>query len=188
MKLVIGLGNPGKDYERTWHNAGFLALDKLADELGTGKFKTEKKFSTETAAGKLGREKVILAKPQTFMNESGRAVAAMLKFYKLSVNDLLVIHDDIDLPLGKLRIAKDSSAGGHNGIKSIISSVGSQDFLRIKMGVRTEVTDKMKAADYVLKKINLKDFKYLQEEIDRAVQAAVCAMAESPTMAMNKFN
>lgn len=188
MKLVIGLGNPGKDYERTWHNAGFLALEKLADELAAGKFKLEKKFQAEVAAGKLGREKVVLAKPQTFMNESGRAVAAMLKFYKLSVSDLLVIHDDIDLPLGKLRIAKDSSAGGHNGIKSIISSVGSQDFVRIKMGVRTEVTDEMEAADYVLKKINLKDFKYLQEETDQAVQAAVCAMAESPTAAMNKFN
>ena len=112
MKLIIGLGNPGLQYKKTWHNLGFLALDEIADSFDFEKFKLNKKLQAQTAAGKIGQEKVILAKPQTQMNNSGLAVAAILKYYKINPADLIVIHDDIDLPLGKIRITADSSAGG----------------------------------------------------------------------------
>ncbi|MFA6422739.1 MAG: aminoacyl-tRNA hydrolase [Candidatus Buchananbacteria bacterium] len=188
MKLIVGLGNPGKQYEKTWHNLGFLAIDKIAENLTSSKFKEEKKFSALTSEGTLEKEKIILAKPTTFMNSSGQAVFALAKFYKIKIEDIIVVHDDIDLPLGKIRITVNSSAGGNNGVKSIIAFLKSQEFFRIKIGIATEELKKTDSADYVLEKIKTKNLKQVKESIDKASEAAICIVEKSASIAMNLFN
>jgi len=187
MKLIVGLGNPGKKYEKTWHNLGFMAVDKIAKDLKT-EFKEEKKFSAALAVVKFKNEKIILLKPQTFMNNSGVAILAIMNFYKIGVEDLIVIHDDIDLPLGKLRIVKDSSAGGNNGIKSIIELLKSKNFIRIKIGVATSDLKIIGSADYVLEKIKAENIKKANEEIAYAADAAICLIEKSTQEAMNLYN
>ena len=147
MYLIAGLGNPGKQYENTRHNAGFMALDALADQLGTSI--EEKKHKALCGKGLIGGEKVILLKPQTFMNLSGESIRAAADFYKVDPDHIIVIYDDISLEPGQLRIRKKGSAGGHNGIKSIIAHLGTQEFPRIKVGVGAK-PDRMDLADYVL--------------------------------------
>lgn len=188
MKLIIGLGNPGLQYKKTWHNLGFLALDELANDFDFEKFKLNKKFNSETAMGKIGKTKIILAKPQTYMNNSGLAVAAILKYYKIDTADLIVIHDDIDLPLSKLRIAIDSSAGGHNGVKSIIDILKTKNFARIKIGVKTDKINKLGATAYVLEKIDSKNLKQVKIETKKAAMAAKDIIENSLTLAMNLYN
>ena len=133
MKVIVGLGNPGKKYDNTRHNIGFEALDYIADKEGisinTGKHKAL------IGTGYMGGEKVLLVKPQTFMNLSGESLRPIMDFYKLEPEDFIIIHDDIDLDVGRLRIRRKGSAGGHNGLKSIISHLGSMDFPRVKIGV-----------------------------------------------------
>lgn len=135
MKLIVGLGNPGIKYARTKHNAGFIALDELAQKLGAPAWRLEKKFETELAEINTGGEKILLAKPQTFMNLSGEAVRKLMTFYKLTSEELTVVHDDLDLELGTIKISVDSSAGGHNGVQSIIDNLGTQHFKRIRIGI-----------------------------------------------------
>ncbi|MFA6918941.1 MAG: aminoacyl-tRNA hydrolase [Patescibacteria group bacterium] len=188
MKLIIGLGNPGKAYANNWHNLGFMALDKLQEDNNFEKFKKEAKLLAEISVGKIGREKVILAKPQTFMNKSGEAVSLISHYFKLSSENLIVIHDDIDLPLGKIRIAYDSSAGGHNGVKSIIGSLGTQKFSRIKIGVKTDKLDKIETADYVLEKIPASNKKIISNMAGLASSACLEIITDSVTSAMNIFN
>ena len=188
MKLIIGLGNPGKTYADTWHNLGFLALEKLCQINSFEKFKKETKLMAEICAGKIGREKIILAKPRTFMNKSGESVLAIMNYFKISVEDLIVIHDDIDLPLGKIRIASDSSAGGHNGIKSIIESLGTKNFVRIKIGVKTDKLAKIEAADYVLGRITASDKKIINGMEGLVSSACLEIITNSLQSAMNKFN
>ncbi|MEG1364678.1 MAG: aminoacyl-tRNA hydrolase [Cetobacterium sp.] len=133
MKLIVGLGNPGREYERTRHNVGFEIIDDIAKQISVTGFK--EKYQGLLAEGNLGGEKVLLLKPQTYMNLSGNSVAQVVKFYKIDpVTEMIVIFDDMDLPLGKIRVKEKGSAGGHNGIKSIISHLG-QDFMRIKCGI-----------------------------------------------------
>jgi peptidyl-tRNA hydrolase, PTH1 family len=154
-KLIVGLGNPGSKYKKTWHNMGFLVLDDLKNKLNFPEFKSHKKFQAEISEGNVNDLKVILAKPTTFMNNSGTSVSALAKFYKIDHGDVIVVHDDIDMELGKTRTANDSSAGGHNGIKSIIQYLNTQEFTRVKLGVRTDLIKKIGAENYVLKKYNL---------------------------------
>lgn len=150
MKLIIGLGNPGKKYEQTRHNIGFLVIDQLKNKLAAPDFKINKKFQAEISEININKEKIILAKPQTFMNESGKAVKLLKNFYKIPIKKIIIIRDDIDMEFGKYREKQDSSSGGHNGINSIIEKLNSQKFLQIKIGVRNNGIEKMDPADFVL--------------------------------------
>lgn len=138
MKAIVGLGNIGSEYENTRHNVGFMALDRIARTHGFEPFTLQAKFEAEISSGLLAGEKVILIKPQTFMNNSGRAVQKVLGFYKLSPADLLVIHDDLDIPLGEYKIAFGRSSAGHKGVQSIIDFLSSKDFHRIRVGIKIE--------------------------------------------------
>ncbi len=138
MKLIIGLGNPGEEYEKTRHNVGFMVTDTLREAIGGfSNWKLEKKLETEVSRGHIASccEDVILAKPQTFMNESGRAVKALTTHYKLLPTDLLILHDDLDLPLGTLRLTFGSGSAGQNGVQSIIDTLGTKDFWRLRIGI-----------------------------------------------------
>lgn len=188
MKLIIGLGNPGKEYLKTWHNIGFLTLDHIANVFNFEKFKADKKFKAEITIGHIGDEKIILVKPQTYMNNSGSAVLTISKYYKLNPEDIIVIHDDIDLPLGRLKIIKNSSAGGHNGIKSIIQYLNTQDFIRVRIGVATPKKEKIGSADYVMAKIGLLQSAKVKDTIKKATSATEEVATVSLTSAMNKFN
>lgn len=146
MKLIVGLGNIGKEYDETRHNAGFMTIDHFAEKHG---FEFNKqKFDALIADGGVNGEKVILAKPTTYMNESGRSVRQIVDFYKLDPEDVLVVHDDMDLPTGRLRLRQKGSAGGHNGIKSIIAHLGTEKFKRLRIGI--DHPEKQKVVDWVL--------------------------------------
>lgn len=135
-KLIVGLGNPGKDYNHTRHNVGFAALEYIAKALGLpGEFLINKKVHSRALKGKLDRKQFVMIMPETFMNESGTAVKAALNFYKLTPADLLVIHDDKDIPFGETRVHANRGPAGHNGVLSIIEKIGTQDFMRIRIGV-----------------------------------------------------
>ena len=134
VKLIVGLGNPGEKYIETKHNVGFMLVDKICKDLDL-KFTADKIFQADIASTFLNGEKVYFVKPTTFMNESGKAVQALLAYYGLDIEDLLVIYDDLDMEVGKIRLRSKGSAGGHNGIKSIIKHIGSQEFKRIKIGL-----------------------------------------------------
>lgn len=151
--LIVGLGNPGPEYISTRHNIGFLALDHLRAVFGAPEFRPEAKFSAELSSAIIDGHKVILAKPTTYMNESGRAVRAILDYYKLDVSALIVIHDDLDIAPGTFRITDSSRAAGHNGIQNIMDVLGTQDFFRIRLGIGRPVEIEgicMPSHDYVL--------------------------------------
>ena len=154
MKLIVGLGNPGKQYEETRHNVGFKVIDELSNRLNIEL--NETKFKGLFGRGMVRGEKVILLKPMTYMNLSGEAVSGLMRYYDISVSDLLVCYDELDLPVGKIRLRYKGSAGGHNGIKSIISLVGTQEFNRIRIGIdRPQPGSNI--SDYVLGKFNPED-------------------------------
>lgn len=171
MKLIIGLGNPGKQYIKTRHNIGFVVLDELLKKIADKeKWELSKKFNAEIAQPIYNNNKVILAKPMTFMNESGQAVQMIMHFYKIPVEDLIVIHDDKDIKLGEIKIQTDRSSAGHNGVQSIIDRLGAQNFTRIRIGVAPANPDKMKdVADFVLGKFGLFERKKVEESINNAI-------------------
>jgi PTH1 family peptidyl-tRNA hydrolase len=173
MKLVVGLGNPGKKYEKTRHNVGFLVLDALQEKLkdeAIGAWEYSKKFQAEIAGCTVRNEKIILVKPQTFMNESGVSVAALANFYKIQSTDIIVVHDDKDIPLGEIKVQQDRGSAGHNGIKSIIEHIGTQNFFRIRVGVANENTAKIEnIADFVLSKFGLFEKGKLKLKIQHAI-------------------
>ena len=167
-RLIVGLGNPGDKYEHTRHNAGFRIVDALA-EKNSAAFIEEKKFKSQTSAFDNGDVRVILAKPQTFMNESGGAVQKLLSFYKLPATSLLVVHDEIDLPIGDLRTTTDSGAAGHNGVSSIIESIG-QDFARLRVGIENRKEFRIPPTDaYVLQNFTDGEETKLKEIVPQAV-------------------
>lgn len=181
--IVVGLGNPGKEYESTRHNMGFLTVDGLADKES---FKFSKlRFKAWTATWKCGDAKVLVMKPQTFMNLSGEAVGEAARFYKVPADHVLVISDDISLPVGKLRIRSGGSAGGHNGLKNIIQHLGTDQFPRIKVGVGGPEHDLI---DWVIGKPGAEEQKILIESLDRAVSAIPYIIENGTYKAMNKFN
>jgi len=160
MKLIVGLGNPGGAYQYTRHNAGFLFLNTLVSN-----FKLEKKFKAEIAKGGSGKKKIIYAKPQTFMNNSGTAVQSLLQYYKLQATSLLVVHDEVDLPLGKVKLTKNSSSAGHNGVKSVIEALGTKEFLRIRIGIETRTSrDEPPTDPFVLQLFTEKELALLKHE------------------------
>lgn len=169
MKLVIALGNPGREYEMTRHNAGWLALDKLIEvEKLSGKMLP--KAQAEVFDFKVDREKVLLAKPQTFMNNSGVAAVALMKFYKLTNKNIIVIHDDKDIPVGEIRVQTDRGAAGHNGIKSLIENLGTKNFTRIRIGVGPIDKEKIQViSNFVLNKFTKEEFKLLQPALDNTI-------------------
>ena len=185
MYLIAGLGNPTREYEKTRHNVGFDTIDVLADRINTDV--AERKFKGLYGKGMLGGEKVILLKPQTFMNLSGESVRAAADFYKIPPDHIIVIYDDISLDVGHLRIRTKGSAGGHNGIKNIIAHLGTQEFPRIKIGVGGK-PPRMDLADYVLSRSPAEERKIMETAFKDAAEAAGVLIAEGPDAAMNRFN
>ncbi len=174
MKLIIGLGNPGKRYEKTRHNVGFIILDKLyysLHEYDISNWELSKKFNAEICGCNIKGEKIILAKPMTFMNDSGQAVQMIAHFYKIVPEDIIVVHDDKDLRLSDVRTQEDRGPAGHNGIKSIIEHIGTQKFTRIRVGVASDNEKKMSdTAKFVLQKFGLFEKKKLEEVINKSVE------------------
>ncbi len=186
MYIIAGLGNPGGKYERTRHNVGFQVIDRLAARYHINI--NMKKHKALLGTGAIEGHRVLLLKPQTYMNLSGESIREVVDFYKVDPQEeLLVIYDDVSLPLGQLRIRKKGSAGGHNGIKDIIGQLGSQVFTRIKVGVG-EKPDGWDLVDYVLGHFSKADEERMEEAYDRAAEAAAAILAEEPDRAMNDFN
>ena len=184
--LVVGLGNPGSKYWNTRHNVGFAALDALAEQLHARVDRV--KFQGLTGQAELEGRKLILLKPTTYMNLSGQSVAAAAKFYKIPPEHILVMFDDISLDPGRLRVRKNGSAGGHNGVKSIISSIGSQEFPRIKIGVGAKPHPDYDLADWVLSAFPYDQREAMAETYRRAAQAAITLITQGPDAAANLFN
>ena len=185
MLVIACLLNPGSKYDGTKHNVGFMVIDKLANDYNINM--TKLKHKAFVGEGIIKGEKVMLVKPQTYMNLSGESIREILKFYKIPVDDLIVIYDDISLPVGGTRIREKGSAGGHNGIKNIISQLGTDVFLRIKVGVG-EKPNGWDLADYVLSKFSKDDEVALLGGIDRAVLGVELIISDGVTEAMNKTN
>ena len=173
MKLIVGLGNPGKKYVRTRHNIGFMAVGALHEalkECGINDWELSKKFNAEVSGCTVRNEKLVLAKPMTFMNDSGQAVALLMRYYKIPPRDLIVAHDDKDLLLGTIKVQTDRGHAGHNGVRSIVEHIGTQDFTRVRLGIASENAKKMTdVADFVLAKFGLWERKKAEEMIERAV-------------------
>ena len=185
MYLIAGLGNPTKEYDKTRHNVGFSVIDVLADRYRIDV--SEKKHKALCGRGVIEGQKVLLLKPQTFMNLSGESIRAAADYYKIAPEEMIVIYDDISLDPGQLRIRLKGSAGGHNGIKNIIANLGTQDFPRIKVGVGAK-PPRMDLADYVLSRFGAGEQKLMEEAFGEAAEAAVMMMTDGAERAMNHFN
>lgn len=183
--LIVGLGNRGREYAGNRHNVGFMTADRWAAAHTLAFSKLQ--HHAIIAAGRSGERRVIVAKPQTYMNESGRAVGALLRFYKIPVEQLLVIFDDLDLPFGVIRLRADGGAGGHNGMRSIIQQLGSNQFARLRMGIGRP-PGRMDPAAFVLQDFNREEAAELDALLDRAGQAIDMFLTAGITAAMNQFN
>ena len=184
MKIIAGLGNPGKEYENTKHNVGFLTIDILAEKYDIKVNKIT--FKGLVGEGMIGTEKVILVKPQTYMNLSGQCIREIVAFYKLDMEDLVVIYDDIDLPMGNLRIRKKGSAGTHNGMRSIIYDLQDDGFPRVRVGIGGE--RKGDLANYVISGFSGDDRKLIEEAIVKAADAVTCLVEDGIDRAMVDYN
>ena len=192
MKLIVGLGNPGAEYQFTPHNAGFLAVDRLAEVCGVAL--ANRRGRALTARARLAGEEVLLAKPETFMNLSGLSVAALLKELQVEspANDLLVLYDELAFPLGQMRIAARGSANGHNGIKSILGALGTEEWIRIRIGVGKETPEgravRAGGTDYLLSPMRRMLLQQLDETLDKVVRATEMILRDGLPKAMNEFN
>ena len=184
MKIIVGLGNPGAQYENTPHSVGFEAVDAIAAEIGAS-WETKRQFSCLMAKGTFAGQSVMLVKPQTYMNLSGDSVAPVVKYHNATAADLLVIQDDIDLPVGRMRVRKNGSCGGHNGIRNIIERLGTQDFARLKLGVGKDKSD---VIAHVLGKFDPTTRKTMDLVVAEAVKAAAAILRDGPDRAMNAYN
>lgn len=183
MKMIIGLGNPGDKYEKTRHNVGFMLVDMLAVDLKVAVSKS--KYQALLGEAQLDGEKIILVKPQTYMNLSGEAVGQLVRWYKLAVEDILVVYDDMDLPFGKLRIRSSGGPGGHNGMKSIIAHLGTNKFNRMRIGIgQPGVGD----VDHVLGRFSKQELAAIEQIINKTIQAIYTFVQQDLNVAMNKFN
>lgn len=185
MKIVVGLGNPGKKYERTRHNAGYLALDEFARSMRADI--AQEKYHAHVGRTSLNAQDVILVKPDTYMNESGRSVSAVLRDTYSTASDLIVVHDELDLVLGSVRVKIGGGHGGHNGLRSIIEHLGSADFIRVRIGIGRPVPG-MTSADYVLSSFLAEERKELAGIILKSAEAIGTIIRQGPTQAMNLFN
>ncbi|MFH5836133.1 aminoacyl-tRNA hydrolase [Proteiniclasticum sp. C24MP] len=183
MYLIAGLGNPGKDYEHTRHNAGFMVMDRLAEKLGI-QF-DRNKFKGKVAEGRIGSEKVVLLKPQTFMNLSGESIREAADFYKLAPEEVLVVFDDVSLEVGKIRIRKKGSAGGHNGIKSTILHLATENFPRVKVGVGAPKHDMVK---HVLGKFSQEEAEKMEKTLSASRDAVIAILENGIDSAISEYN
>ncbi|MBQ7045203.1 MAG: aminoacyl-tRNA hydrolase [Clostridia bacterium] len=184
--MLVGLGNPGLNYEKTRHNAGFMAVDKFCKTHGITQFKN--KFNALVADATINGNRILVVKPQTYMNNSGEAVGKLAKFYKIAPENVLVMFDDISFPVGVLRIRRKGSAGGHNGIKSIIAHLGSENFPRIKIGVGDKPHADADLKNHVLSNFGAEDLKNLDAPLERCVLAAELIINDQTDKAMNMYN
>ncbi len=185
MKMFAGLGNPGTEYAATRHNVGFMLADALAKRWDAASWRL--KQDALTAEARLGTEKILLVKPLTYMNESGRAIGPLLSWYKLDAEDLIVAHDDMDLPTGTIRIRKKGSAGGHNGMKSVLYHVKDENFPRIRIGVG-HPSNRSAVIRHVLSPFSAEDAEKIQSAIDYLLPAVECIINEGIDLAMNRYN
>jgi PTH1 family peptidyl-tRNA hydrolase len=183
--LIVGLGNPGPEYKNNRHNVGFRVLDRLAEQLGErfGRVQSE----ALVASARHGEAKLVLAKPRTFMNVSGRAVGALARFYKLVPEHILIIYDEVDLPVETLRIRPQGGAAGHKGMRSVIQHLGTQDFPRLRVGIGRP-KGRMKTPDHVLQDFSKQEQEALPFVLGRAADAALCFVTEGVDAAMNQYN
>lgn len=184
MKLVVGLGNPGKEYDNTRHNCGFMVIDEIAKELSieVNQSKAKGLYSKTKYKG----EDVVLLKPQTYMNLSGESIRQCMDFFKIDIEDVIIIYDDLDMPTGKLRLRNSGSAGGHNGIKSTIQHLGSQNFKRIRVGIDRHPY--IKVVDYVLGRFTAEEQEAIIKGITLAKEAVLLFIEKDFTTAMNQYN
>ncbi len=188
MILIVGLGNPGKKYTRTRHNVGFSVSDEFQRENGFPDFKLVKKFNSLVSKREILTKKIVLVKPQTFMNKSGEAVRALANFFKIPKANLLVIHDDIDLPLGKIRISKSRGSAGHKGVESIIKQMGTKNFVRLRIGIQPLKGKPKNSEKFVLQKFTKDEEKIVKGIIKTSSNALKTFLAEGIEKAMSKFN
>lgn len=185
MHLIVGLGNPGSKYARTRHNLGFRAVDLLAERWGADRF--DARFEGEIAKARVQGQPALLLKPQTYMNLSGASVAAAARFHRIAAENVWIVHDELDLPLGRLRIREGGGAGGHNGVKSVIERLGTPGFARFRLGVGRPTTP-VPIEDYVLQPFGPTEREAADELIARTADAIQTALTDSLTKAMNVFN
>lgn len=206
MVLIVGLGNPGRKYQETRHNIGFQVVDEFLKENSFPKFKFAKKFNAEISEGILGGEKILLAKPQTFMNLSGKSVKTLMSFYKITRPVLVAVHDDIDLPLGKIRIVKNRGAAGHKGVESIIRELKNKNFIRFRVGIQPKIGKPKNVEKFVLQKpsetkpseagdetksqrpFNKEEEKIVKEVIQKTTEAIETTLKKGLEKAMNIYN
>jgi PTH1 family peptidyl-tRNA hydrolase len=191
VKLVVGLGNPGIEYQFTPHNAGFLAVDRIAERSGVQL--ANRRCKALTATARIAGHEVLLAKPETFMNLSGNSVVALLNEFELNASgDLIVLYDDLALPMGSIRIRERGSSGGHNGVKSISGVLGTEEWIRIRIGVgkQTPTGEPVRAGgkDYLLSPMRKQELAVMDEVLDRAAQAVEAVLGNGVRIAMNEFN
>lgn len=185
MKVIVGLGNPGSKYENTRHNVGFNVIDCLSEKLHLELDNT--KFNAKLGDGKVGQEWILLCKPLTYMNLSGEAVRPLLDYFKIGVEQLLVVYDDLDLPIGKIRLREKGSAGGHNGMKSVIRHLGTEDFKRIRIGIG-QPKQKQDVTRYVLSSFTPAEKRLINEAVERASAACERWLSTTFPVVMNEYN
>lgn len=176
MKLIVGLGNPGKEYSGARHNAGFQCVDLLREKLGFPEFKMKGKFSAAVSEGIFNGRKLVMAKPQTFMNASGEAVSKLFNFYDCGAENLILIYDDVDLELGRIRVRDAGSAGSHNGMKSVIDCLGFSNFPRIRIGIESRgvsAPEKQDITSFVLHPFSKKELSEVKKSLENAAEAAL---------------
>ncbi len=191
MKIIIGLGNPGKKYEKTRHNVGYKVIDKLNELLNFDEFTEKNKFNALVSEGEYRNEKVILVKPLTYMNLSGRTAKSIADLFKILYHDLWVVYDDLDFEIGKFKIKEHGSAGSHNGMSSIIESIGSHNFPRFRIGIDSRTPEQKtngSAKNYVLSKFSFKERRLMNQTIEKVAESIIYALENGISNAMNKYN
>lgn len=193
MIIIVGLGNPGEKFKNTRHNVGFMAVDKFAEKNNFPEFKLQKKSNALISEETVGDEKIILVKPQTFMNESGKAVKKITTNYSLQTTNLIIIHDDIDLPVGKIKIVKERGSAGQKGVESIIKTIGNDGLIRFRIGTRPPKFSegnfaRVAAKDVVLKNFSAEEQKTIDEALKKTAEALDVLIASGLEKAMNQYN
>lgn len=186
-RLIIGLGNPGREYDGTRHNIGFCVADALARRVGA-EYKTKRRFAAAVAEAKRGETTLVIAKPLTYMNLSGQAASALREWYKCEPRDVVVVLDDADLELGRLRIRGKGSSGGHRGVQSVIDALGTDEFARVRLGIGRREGDRSTLVDHVLSRFGKDEEKIVGEMVGRAVEAVESLLERGLAATMNEFN
>lgn len=188
MNIIIGLGNPGDKFKNTRHNAGFMVLDKFAEQNSFPAFEFSKKENALLSEGDINGEKVILVEPQTFMNESGKTAKELISYHTQQIKNLIIIHDDMDLSLGKIKIIKERGSAGHNGVESIINNIGNDGLIRIRVGIQPEKGKPNNQISFVIKKFTKEEMELLLPAVDKASQAINYLLLNGLEKAMNEYN